>query len=400
MSTALVLNMPAHGHINPTLPLIAELVKRGEKVIYYGLEPFRASIEETGAMYRPYGKDFPLDPDHDANRLVGPFSTIEALLETSQWILDHKLQEIRDVQADYVIHDAFCLWGSYVARVLDRPAIASISTMVLNEKIASGGKIDGFMLQIMSLFARQRITRSRAIASQLSERYKLRAPSNLFELFQSHGALNIVYTSRAFQPFAELFDERHYKFVGPSILPRLQAPTFPFDKLDGRPLIYISLGTAYNKQPAFFQKCIKAFAEGPWQIVMAIGQHISLDSLGNLPSNFIVQSFVPQLDVLQHADLFITHGGMNSVNEALYYNVPLVVVPQIAEQNWNAKRVAELGTGKVLSARQITAQKLRRSVEKILAQPAYAQAAARIGESLRDAGGYVKAADEVQALIS
>jgi len=85
---------------------------------------------------------------------------------------------------------------------------------------------------------------------------------------------------------------------------------------------------------------------------------------------------------------------MNSVSEALYFNVPLILTPQGADQFWIAGRVAELGAGIVLKGDAVPLA-LRETVESVLGDPKYSRAAGRIGESLRGAGGYVKAADEI-----
>jgi len=116
-----------------------------------------------------------------------------------------------------------------------------------------------------------------------------------------------------------------------------------------------------------------------------------------MPRNFIVQEFVPQLELLQRTALFVTHGGMNSVSEALYYGVPLVVIPQSADQNLVGQRIEQLGAGKALRRTIVTAQRLRNIAEEILAQPAYQQASARLGMSFGQPDGYVHAANEIQA---
>jgi MGT family glycosyltransferase len=200
-----------------------------------------------------------------------------------------------------------------------------------------------------------------------------------------------------FQPFADNFDPQNFKFVGPSLLPRPEAPVFPFEALTGKPLIYISLGTIYNARPEFYRACFKAFGATAWQVVMAVGSQVSKELLGQAPGNFIIREVVPQLEVLKRASLFITHGGMNSVSEALYNNVPMVVLPQSADQPWIGKRVAELGAGQMLLKRKVSPSHLRQAAEKVLSQPSYVQAATLIGNSLRLAGGYQKAVDEIEA---
>ena len=91
--------------------------------------------------------------------------------------------------------------------------------------------------------------------------------------------LNIVYTSKLFQPLANSFDHRRFKFVGPPILPCPKTTSFPFEALERKPLIYISLGTIFNKREAFYRLCFEAFADKDWQIVMAIGYSVSRESV-------------------------------------------------------------------------------------------------------------------------
>ena len=103
------------------------------------------------------------------------------------------------------------------------------------------------------------------------------------------------------------------------------------------------------------------------------------------------------MEVLPRTRLFVTHGGANSVHEALYYGVPLLVVPQMPEQEANARQVAANGAGVVLSRADITPERLRQSVDAVLASPSFARNAERVGTTLRQAGGATRAAEEVLA---
>ncbi|HWS84765.1 MAG TPA: macrolide family glycosyltransferase [Ktedonobacteraceae bacterium] len=393
MSTVVFFNYLAYGHINSTLPLVAELVCRGERVIYYALEEFQATIEDTGAIFRSYGQDF---PSHLTNAEFDTAMTVHGLLQTSKWVLDNLLQEVRAINPDYIAYEAFCPWGRYVAQVLQVPTVSIVSGLLMNTRILCS--IPSATLDaVHPLVTRYKYTaRSQALAHTLSKKYRFKKP-HFAEVLSNKGMLNIVYTSKLFQPLANSFDHRHFKFVGPPILPRPKTISFPFEALEKKPLIYISLGTIFNKREAFYRMCFEAFADKDWQIVMAIGHSVSRESLGAVPANFIVRKFVPQLEILQRTTLFITHGGMNSVSEALYYNVPLVVVPQsAADQPWIAKRIVELGVGKMLPYKKVTVRNLCRVVEEVLSEPTYAQAVARVGESLRAAGGCQTAVDEIQ----
>ena len=131
--------------------------------------------------------------------------------------------------------------------------------------------------------------------------------------------------------------------------------------------------------------------------MLSVGKRTDIAALGTPPRNFIVQEFVPQLELLQRTALFVTHGGMNSVSEALYYGVPLIVIPQSADQNLVGQRIEQLGAGKALRRASVTAQRLRSTSEDVLGEPAYQLASARLGKSFGVPDGYVHAADEIQA---
>jgi len=133
-----------------------------------------------------------------------------------------------------------------------------------------------------------------------------------------------------------------------------------------------------------------------YRVVMSVGSRTDIASLGTIPGNFIVKAFVPQLQLLQRAALFITHGGMNSVNEGLCAGVPLLVIPQAADQTFIAQRVQQLGAGKMLRDSRLNAQQLRKAAAEILAQPAFRQVSAKIGASLRQGGGPALAVDEIE----
>src|SRR5581483_8771844 len=124
-------------------------------------------------------------------------------------------------------------------------------------------------------------------------------------------------------------------------------------------LLYISLGSVAIPQPAFFKVCFEAFAEQPWQVVLSVGSFIDLTKLGPVPDNFLLAPYVPQLDILPRTHIFVTHGGMNSVLESMYYGVPMVLIPQQPEQRLHAQRVVDMGLGVMLEKGAVSALTLR-----------------------------------------
>lgn len=395
MSTAVVLCYPTHGHVAPKLAVVEELVRRGERVVYYSAERSRPRIEQTGAEFRAYAYDHnAFDPYPPTE---GLFSDMERLLKLSETLLPDLLVEVRDLHPDYLLLDSKSLWGNLVGQILKLPAATLSVVFALHEKLvnaeylvprlyggASPEVLQRALLHLHNYFE---------IAQRLDRHYGTRCP-NLVQFLGNPQPLNIIFTSQLFQLGGEHFDEQ-YKFVGPSLGARPTVNDFPFDQLTGAPLIYISLGTVFNELPAFYRACFSAFGEMPYQVVMAIGKNTDRSQLGAAPANFIVSDFVPQLDLLERAALFITHGGMNSANEGLLYGVPLLVVPQRGDQYMVAGRVAELSAGLPLFTPEATPERLRGMAVHLMTDQRFKEGAQRLSQSLKAAGGYRRAADEI-----
>ncbi len=207
------------------------------------------------------------------------------------------------------------------------------------------------------------------------------------------GALTIVYTTKAFQPDGG-FDSS-YKFVGPSIAARSAHDNLDLATIDGKSIIYISLGTVFNRTAKFYKLCIQALGNSEHTVVMSIGRNTDPAELGEIPANFIVKAYVPQTELLRHAKCFITHGGMNSTHEALYEGVPLIVIPQSADQPIIARQIAAVGAGIPLQMQSLTTDELREAVHRLLSDSSFKEPVAAMQQSLRASGGARLAVDEI-----
>jgi MGT family glycosyltransferase len=117
-----------------------------------------------------------------------------------------------------------------------------------------------------------------------------------------------------------------------------------------------------------------------------------------MPENIAIYGWVPQVEVLKHGSLFISHGGMNSAHDSLYLSVPLRLVPQQAELTMNATRVSELGTGLMLKKAQAVLT-IRENAAQLLTDAHFNVEAKCIGDSFRAAGGMVRTANETAILL-
>ncbi|WP_351237307.1 nucleotide disphospho-sugar-binding domain-containing protein, partial [Streptomyces sp. NPDC002133] len=208
--------------------------------------------------------------------------------------------------------------------------------------------------------------------------------------------LNLVYTSRAFQPAVEGVDPS-YRFVGPSVGARPVDPSFPVDRLQGR-VLYASLGTVFNAAPHVLRSFATALAPLGGTVVVSTGR-TDPAALGPLPDNVLACRSVPQPEVLARAALFVTHGGMNSANEALNAGVPMLVVPQGADQPLVARRVVELGAGLSIRTQDVTEGPVRALAGRLLGDPRFRAAATTLQAAQHEAGGHRRAADELEQYL-
>mgnify|MGYP004549801843 FL=1 len=132
---------------------------------------------------------------------------------------------------------------------------------------------------------------------------------------------------------------------------------------------------------------------------MSIGKTLKKEQLGWIPNNFNIYNFVPQIEVLKRTDLFITHGGMNSTSEAMYFGVPLIVVPQVANQPIVEKRIEDLELGRVINKNNISSNIIRNYANEILNDDRYKDNMMKMRTKVRQAGGENRAVELINDLL-
>jgi MGT family glycosyltransferase len=394
MSRIVYVTPPAHGHLNPVLPVLRELVARGEDVACFNTEEFRESIERTGAAFVPYpATELSSDRISEVLQNGNLANSTDLLLRGAEQLLPFTLSELAAAQPDVVVFDSIALWGRMAATRLGLRTVGSITHLLVD-----WGQIplaDQLRLLRQYLPKLSGILRARR---RLIQAYGRAYPPTM-PVIPVHGDVNVVFTIPALQPKTRIIDET-FHFVGPSINPQTRSECVSTHSVGPDPVVYISLGTVHSRDPAFFRACFEAFGNFPRRFVLSIGRHVRIDELGTIPANFIVQPSVAQLDILQRADVFITHGGINSVLEGLYYGVPLVLIPHQFEQLVNARCVAGRGAGLIVESRMrrkpVTARELRTALDAILDDTRYRTSARNLQASLQERGGYREAASLIQ----
>jgi len=389
MPGALFVNIQARGHINPTLPVVADLVDRGERVIYCLPPEDESLIRPTGASFRAVPNNLPEARERRGGGMSLaelPAATVRGAIRT----LPRLLEIVAADQPSYVVYDAYCLAGRLLAQLAGLPAVATYATYAVNQQVlfseAFGRLSDPASVQ-------SGLPGLEEAMEQLVAKFDVPA-IGLLDLLVHSEPLNIAFLPREFQPAGETFDDR-WVFVGPSLAPRAETVALPLEHLEGGPVAYVSLGTVYNERPDFFRTVLEAFRGTEWRVVVATGEWVDPEALGPVPDNVVLQPWVPQLEMLEKADVFVSHGGMNSTMEALASAVPLVVVPQQSEQRVTADRVRELGLGRRLDPDDVTPESLWEAVRCVACEPGMPERLAAMREAVLAGGGHDRAAAEI-----
>ena len=192
----------------------------------------------------------------------------------------------------------------------------------------------------------------------------------------------------------------HFHYTGPWTEPGGGADgDFPWNQLDGRPLIYASMGTLQNRLEHVFRIIAEACAGLDAQLVLALGRK-GATAPADLPGRPLVVGYAPQAALLRRATLVITHGGLNTTLESLSEGLPLVVVPITNDQPGIAARVVHLGLGEFIPLQKLTAPKLRQAVIRVLTTPSYRERSAKFASEIRRVNGPARAADLIEAAFA
>ncbi|QWU14815.1 glycosyltransferase, MGT family [Paenibacillus sophorae] len=398
MSEVLFLSIPAHGHVNPTLGLVNELINQGEEVTYFCTEEFKEKIEKTGAEFKSYKVESIFanrkDNTPQDTGLERLFDNINEALKSSDKIIEDVLDQIKDKHFDYIMYTAMYPFGNAFAQILKIPSVSSFAVFATPKELMAQHK----EFNNEELMKNHPVMETyKKVTKQLKEAYGVEMPDNLMSLFFNKGDINIAYTSKYFVSHPEYYDDS-FKFIGPPIYDRQENLDFPFERLEGKKVVYISLGTVFNTDTKLYELFFKTFANSDAVVVMT-AYNVDLSEF-EIPGHFIVRNFVPQSEILKYTDVAITHAGMNSTSDLLYNNVPFVAIPIGADQPYMAGRSAELGAAISLDKDTLTPDLLKDSVEKVLNDPSYVENIKKISDSFKQAGGYKKAVEEIFKLKS
>ena len=407
---------PATGHLNPMTALARSLQMRGHEVVIFGIADTEARVRAAGIEFYRIGiEDYPpgtlqaLD-EHLAqlNGFAALRFTLKRVRNSGRMVRREGPDAVRAADVEALLVDEADSAGN-VADYLGLPwiSVALIPPLLEDDRFppfwlgwAAGkdwlsrlrNRLAIFLLLQIAAPIFRDVNRQRRAWGLKPFRRSGDALSQLAQITQLPEALEFEFAGE--KPAG-----LHY--TGPFVHPE-QRPTieFPWERLDGRPLIYASMGTLQNGSEAIFRTIAEACAGLDSQLLISLGGGIDPARLGKLAGDPLVVSYAPQLEVLKRAALVITHAGINTVLESLCEGVPLVAVPLAHDQPGVAARVKARGACVVVPLRKLNAARLRKAVTLVLQDSRYREAAQVLQKAIQQTNGPGRAADLIEQVLN
>jgi zeaxanthin glucosyltransferase len=406
--------LPAFGHFNPLSTLARCLSLRGHEVTFLHVRDFEVPVRRLGLAYLPFGEQlFPRGTVAKRNLhlgahrgLVAAYGTLRVSLQYSDAVLSELSDLLRARPFDLLVVDQADLAASAVVQLAGIPYVTAALCLMLNrerdlpvwtaipfpEDTAQSFE-NRRLVEVVSYLERplmEKIQRFRVAAGAGRVNEFPQLWSNLAQLTQMPAEFDF--------PRTTLPDCFHYTgpFHDPAARPVVE---FPFERIDGRRLVYAAFGSMVNQQAGLFRSVAEACARLRAQLVISLGGGGDPESLPSLPGDPLVVRFAPQLELLRRASAMVTHAGLNSTLECLAAGVPMVAIPLTNDEPAIAGRIVWSGVGVTVLPDEAGAYALETALRRVLTEPAYRGAALRMKNNIERADGLSAAARLIEDAI-
>jgi len=410
-----VLPFTGTGHLNPFILLSQQLKEHGHKVTFFEKPKVEQRVRQAGLEFFPIGTDRSPFKDkkpavHDAS-LSSELSTLrfnlDRLIHDLGIYLEGTPSALRQTGVEVLLANEIALTGPTLAQMLRIPYfICSISVPHIFGWDAfpwySGYRYSSSPLSMLqNALLEISAMRMRGPIRRALDGYRRRVGLGpVREVQKSYPALAHFTQLPQCLDFPRSTLPGNFYYTGPfetrDASPRVE---FPWDRLDGRPIIYASLGTTRNVQPNVFRLIAEACQNLDLQLVISLGGRIDPQGLADLPGNPLVTKYAPQLELLKLAKIVISHGGPNTAFEALMEGKPMVAIPLAHDQPAISARLARLKIAEVLPVMRLSAKRIRTAVTKVLNDPSYREAAEKMQTKLQSLHGLQRAVEVIEGTL-
>jgi UDP:flavonoid glycosyltransferase YjiC (YdhE family) len=410
----------AIGHLNPMFVLGRELKRRGHRVTLFHIPDVQSKVNNAGLDFWKIGEvEFPAGTLEPMYKQLGELSGIPALNFTISWLeketkmlFSEAPTAISKAGIEMLLVDQVTTGGGTIADFLKIPFVTVCNALLINREPGVPpyftnwdyntewwslwrNRAGNFLLNRLSQKIWNLVISQRRKWNLSAYTHRDEAAGKLAQICQLPAEFDFprVGLPKTFHYTGPLQDPSGLEPLSLSPIP------FPFEKLNGKPLIYAALGTLQNRKQEIFQIIAEASIGLDVQLVISLGQPEIKESNFNLPGSPLVVPYAPQQKLISESVLTITHGGMNAVLGALSSGVPLVAIPITNEQPGIASRIAYTGAGEFLPLSGLNVTSLQQTIKQVLTESSYKQNALRLKEAIFKAGGVNYAADIIEKVI-
>jgi UDP:flavonoid glycosyltransferase YjiC (YdhE family) len=389
------------GHFHPLAPLARALQQAGHAVAFAAGPSLRPLVEAAGFTALPVGGTLAADPEyqqfkaHQATMPVGLdtelfsyprlFCGIGARVRTPQLVAIAQTW-----QPDLLIRET----GEYAA------VIAAEHLGLPHAAVSFAAA-----WQALARFERD----AAAQLDPIRQHWGLAPDPTLAALYRY---LLLIYSPPGFSlqdvgepgPLRPLPPTTH--FLRPDVFDQAGEERLPawITGLPEQPTVYVTLGTEVNKEPDLYPSVMQTIITGlrdlPINLIVTLGRDKDPADFGPQPPNVHIERYIPQSLLLPHCDLMVMHGGSNSLLAALDIALPLVVVPLIADQFFNARIVERLRLGQVVQREELTPARIGAAVAEVLADPVVRQTAGRLQAEMHALPGQPHAVALIERVLA
>lgn len=384
----LFVNSNLYGHINPTLGLVKKLTERGNEIDYFCSDAFSEQVTKVGGNCLGFSSKLELFlKEYKPTDRHPFFMLMEYVLLYDEVLLPEILNRLQNNSYELIICDSIFGAACFLEQITEIPIVCSHSSFAMSKS--------PMPQHMLAEGTHPQLDHCYEVLERINSKYNINVPT-LEQVFTSKGDLNVVYTTRNFNGDPNV-NEPEYLFAGPSLDRSQNGENIDFSSVGTRTPIYISLGSLNTDYLEFYKTCISAFHDTDYYVFMSIGKKCEVSKLGKIPSNFHVKNFLPQLEILEHVQAFITHAGFNSVNEALFFGVPMLAIPLINDQYMVAKRITSMKLGISGDMKEISTTQLRDMMKTLLTDKTIKQNAILISQEMKNSINLDLVAEKIES---
>jgi zeaxanthin glucosyltransferase len=409
----------AIGHLNPMCTIARELIDRGHHVTLFGVPDIQSKVAAVAGLdFAQIGAtEFPLGTIDRMYKELGRKSNLDGLKYTLTWMGREAQMLFAEAPAaieaggiDFLLIDQVTSAGTTIAELLQIPFVTICNALPINREPSVPPFFTNWTYQD-TWWAKARNQLGNSLLNYLTEsvwqailtqRRAWQLPpladreagfSQLLQICQLPPEFDFPRRSAA---------QMHY--LGPFQAPTSAEPIafaggdFPFDLLTDKPLIYASLGTLQNQQWDIFKTIAAACVNIDAQLVISLGDPDRDPTEIQLAGKPIVVAYAPHAALIARSSLVVTHAGLNTTIGSLSAGVPLVAIPITNEQPGIATRLVRTGAGEMVPLKQLTVDRLNRTISRVLSDVSYRTQAQRMQSIVQQSGGVNRAVDLILAV--